>query len=55
MRYGSLWPTPTPARAFGWDGNLDHDAEKIEGVYGADEWEAAANKLPAVKTGDVTR
>lgn len=30
-------------------GNLNHDAEKIEGVYGADEeeWEAAANKLLA--------
>jgi hypothetical protein len=27
------------------DGDLDHDADKIEGVYGADEdeWEAAAN------------
>ena len=27
----------------------DHDAEKIEGVYGEDEeeWEAAANKLLA--------
>lgn len=49
-------PTPTPVRAFGWDmdldwqidpedGDLDHDADKIEGVYGADEdeWEAAAN------------
>lgn len=31
------------------NGNLNHDAEKIEGVYGADEdeWEAAANKLLA--------
>lgn len=31
------------------DGNLDYDAEKIEGVYGGDEdeWEAAANKLLA--------
>lgn len=31
------------------DGNLSYDAEKIEGVYGADEdeWEAAANKLLA--------
>lgn len=30
-------------------GNLDCDAEKIEGVYGEDEeeWEAAANKLLA--------
>lgn len=29
------------------DGNLDYDAEKIEGVYGEneEEWEAAANKL----------
>lgn len=28
------------------DGDLDHDADKIEGVYGADEdeWEAAANE-----------
>lgn len=28
------------------DGNLNYDAEKIEGVYGEDEeeWEAAANK-----------
>lgn len=28
------------------DGDPDHDAEKIEGVYGRDEkeWEAAANK-----------
>lgn len=27
------------------DGDLDHDAEKVEGVYGEDEeeWEAAAN------------
>lgn len=31
------------------NGDLDHDAEKIEGVYGGDEeeWEAAANKLLA--------
>lgn len=31
------------------DGDLNHDAEKIEGVYGGDEkeWEAAANKLLA--------
>ena len=31
------------------DGDLDHDAEKIEGVYGEDEeeWEAAADKLLA--------
>lgn len=31
------------------DGDLDHDAEKIEGVYGEDEeeWKAAANKLLA--------
>ena len=31
------------------DGNLNYDAEKIEGVYGGDEeeWEAAANKLLA--------
>lgn len=31
------------------DGNLNHDAEKIEDVYGEDEdeWEAAANKLLA--------
>ena len=31
------------------DGDLDHDAEKIEGVYGEDEeeWESAANKLLA--------
>lgn len=31
------------------DGNLGHDAEKIEGVYGGneEEWEAAANKLLA--------
>lgn len=31
------------------DGNLNHDAEKIEGVYGGDEdeWKAAANKLLA--------
>lgn len=31
------------------NGDLDHDAEKIEGVYGADkeEWETAANKLLA--------
>lgn len=31
------------------DGDLDHDAEKIKGVYGEDEeeWEAAANKLLA--------
>lgn len=31
------------------DGNLNHDAEKIKGVYGGDEeeWEAAANKLLA--------
>lgn len=49
-------PTPTPERAFGggfeyqWytdpeDGDLDHDADKIEDVYGEDkeEWEAAAN------------
>lgn len=30
-------------------GNLNYDAEKIEGVYGGDEeeWEAAANKLLA--------
>lgn len=30
-------------------GNLNYDAEKIEGVYGEDEeeWEAAANKLLA--------
>lgn len=30
-------------------GNLDYDAEKIEGVYGGDEeeWGAAANKLLA--------
>lgn len=30
-------------------GNLDYDAEKIEGVYGGDEeeWETAANKLLA--------
>lgn len=30
-------------------GNLDYDAEKIEGVYGEgeEEWEAAANKLLA--------
>lgn len=31
------------------NGDLDHDAEKIEGVYGEDEeeWKAAANKLLA--------
>ncbi len=31
------------------NGNLNYDAEKIEGVYGGDEeeWEAAANKLLA--------
>lgn len=31
------------------DGDLDHDAEKIEGVYGKDEeeWKTAANKLLA--------
>lgn len=31
------------------DGNLNYDAEKIEGVYGEDEeeWKAAANKLLA--------
>lgn len=31
------------------DGDLDHDAEKIEGVYGGDEdeWEAAADELLA--------
>ena len=31
-------------------GNLDYDAEKIEGVYGADEeeWKAMADKLLAV-------
>ena len=31
------------------NGDLDHDAHKIEGVYGEDEdeWEAAANKLLA--------
>lgn len=31
------------------NGNLDHDAEKIEGVYGGDEeeWEAVVNKLLA--------
>lgn len=31
------------------DGDLDHDAEKIEGVYGEDEgeWKATANKLLA--------
>lgn len=31
------------------NGDLDHDAEKIEGVYGADEeeWKTAANKLLA--------
>lgn len=31
------------------DGDLDDDAEKIEGVYGGDEeeWKAAANKLLA--------
>lgn len=31
------------------DGDIDHDGEKIEGVYGGDEeeWEAAANKLLA--------
>lgn len=31
------------------DGDLNHDAEKIEGVYGGDkeEWEAAASKLLA--------
>lgn len=30
-------------------GNLNHDAEKIEGVYGEDEdeWKATANKLLA--------
>lgn len=39
------------------DGDLDHDADKIEGVYGADEdeWEAAANAKLAeygLKLGD---
>lgn len=39
------------------DGDLNHDAEKVEGVYGEDEdeWEAAANKKLATygfKLGD---
>ena len=55
MTFSSL-PTRIPARASGGvsttsgiptqeDGDLDHDADKIEDVYGADEeeWEAAAN------------
>ena len=29
------------------NGDLDHDAHKIKGVYGEDEWKAAANKLLA--------
>lgn len=40
-----------------YDGDFEHAAEKIEGVYGADEaeWEAAANKKLAkygLKLGD---
>lgn len=42
------------AYTIGWQidtecGNLNYDAEKIEGVYGEDEeeWKAAANKLLA--------
>lgn len=43
MGYGLNWRIDPEC------GNLSHDAERIEGVYGADEneWEAAADRLLA--------